>query len=197
MDRRKFLHTAAGVAVAAGVLPIVRGGAVCAQSASNQVEEENKEISMKKIIIAADPFAVDLKDSVVKDLASKGYEIVDVGATKENAIPYYEGCVAACKLLQQDKTARGILFCGTGMGMSIVANRFDGIHASVVESVFAAKMCRAINNANVLCLGAMIWGDWMAKEAINVFLNTKFTEGLDGLEDFLKDAYKKVDAIQG
>jgi len=82
------------------------------------------------------------------------------------------------------------------MGMSIVANRFKGVVASVVESIFAAKMCRAINNANTLCLGAMIWGDWMAKEAVDVFLETKFTQGLDGFADFLKDAEKKVEAIR-
>ena len=80
--------------------------------------------------------------------------------------------------------------------MNIIANRFKGITASVVESVFAAKMCRAINNSNVLCLGAMIWGDWMAKEAVQTFLNTKFTEGLEPLADFLNDAYKKVSAIR-
>lgn len=82
------------------------------------------------------------------------------------------------------------------MGMSIVANRFPGVVGACVESVFATKMCRAINNANALCLGAMIWGEWMAKEAVDVFLSTGFTEGLDPLADFLKDAEKKVDTIR-
>ena len=68
----------------------------------------------------------------------------------------------------------------------------------MVESVFAAKMCRVINNANVLCLGAMIWGEWMAKEAVNTFLTTEFTkaEGFGPLEGFLQDAFKKVNAIK-
>jgi ribose 5-phosphate isomerase B len=65
-----------------------------------------------------------------------------------------------------------------------------------VESVFAAKMCRAINNANALCLGQMIWGEWMAKEAVDTFLKTEFTEGLDGFACFLKEAVQKVDAIR-
>jgi ribose 5-phosphate isomerase B len=65
-----------------------------------------------------------------------------------------------------------------------------------VESVFAAKMSRAINNANVLCLGQMIWGEWMAKEAVDVFLKTPFTEGLDAFAGFLKEAVQKVDAIR-
>jgi len=98
--------------------------------------------------------------------------------------------------LQAGKAAHAILFCGTGMGMAIVANRFKGVTAAVVESVFAAKMSRVINNANVLCLGQMIWGEWMAKEAVDVFLNTKFTQGLEPLAGFLQDACRKVDAIR-
>ena len=191
MDRRKFLQTAAALTAASTAM---LGANNSPAASDNPLPQEN--LSMKKIIMAADPFAVDLKDSIKAKLESEGYEIVDVGATKANELPYYEGAQAACKLLQADKNARGILLCGTGMGMSIVANRFEGIHASVVESVFAAKMCRAINNANVLCLGAMIWGDWMAKEAVDTFLNTKFTQGLDGLEGFLKDAFKTVNAIK-
>ena len=68
--------------------------------------------------------------------------------------------------------------------------------ATVVESVYAAKMCRAINNANVLCLGQMIWGPDMAKAAVDVFLTTKFTEGLEGISDFLHNACKTVEAIR-
>ena len=150
----------------------------------------------KKILIAADPFAVTLKDALVAHLKEKGYEVTDLGATGDKQIPYFESCVDVCKAIQDGKAERAILLCGTGMGMSVIANRFKGIVASVVESVFAARMCRAINNANVLCLGAMIWGDWMAKEAVDTFLETKFTEGLDGIADFLKDAEKKVEAIR-
>jgi len=82
------------------------------------------------------------------------------------------------------------------MGMSVIANRFKGVVAAVVESVFAAGMCRSINNANALCLGAMIWGDWMAKGAVDVFLERTFTQGLEPLADFLKDAKRKIDAIR-
>ena len=98
--------------------------------------------------------------------------------------------------MQRKEADRAILFCGTGMGMSIVANRYKGCTAAVVESVFAAKMCRAINNANVLCMGQMIWGEFMAKEAVDVFLKTKFTEGLEGFADFLHSACSRVDAIR-
>ncbi len=149
-----------------------------------------------KIVIAADPFAVALKDAILAHLKEKGHDVVDVGATAGKEIPYYDSAPVASKMLQDGKVERAILLCGSGMGMSVIANRFKGVVASVVESVFAAKMCRSINNANALCLGSMIWGEWMAKEAVDVFLATKFTEGLEGIADFLKDAEKKVEAIR-
>ncbi len=196
MDRREFLQSAASAA-AAGALVTGAVKVASAETVSNPLESK-EEKKMKKIIMAADPFAVDLKDAVKADLIAKGYEVEDVGSQKGQDIAYFDCAPVACKKLQADPTARGILFCGTGMGMSIVANRFAGIHASVVESVFAAKMCRVINNANVLCLGAMIWGEWMAKEAVNTFLTTEFTkaDGFEPLEGFLQDAFKKVNAIK-
>jgi len=194
MDRREFLQAAAADGSASAITVGTVNEVSAAKNKTQKTTEEKKV--MKKIIIAADPFAVDLKDSIKAKLIADGYEVEDVGSQKGQDIAYYDCAPVACKKLQKDPTARGILLCGSGMGMSIVANRFAGIHASVVESVFAAKMCRAINNANVLCLGAMIWGDWMAKEAVDVFLNTKFTQGLEGLEDFLQGAFKTVNAIK-
>lgn len=175
---------------------MIAGGCLLSKAAPAFAVETKKEAPVMKIVVAADPFAVSLKDAMVSHLKGKGYEVVDVGANTAQAVPYYDGAVAACKAIQAGTAAKAILFCGTGMGMSIVANRFKGVTASVVESVFAAKMCRAINNANVLCLGQMIWGEWMAKEAVDVFLKTEFTEGLDGFACFLKEAVQKVDAIR-
>lgn len=192
MNRRHFLQSTLAVSLLDGVL------STDAQGKSPQLslqESPNMNIS-KPILIAADPFAVTLKDALTAHLKEKGYEVIDLGATQNKEIPYFESAPNVCKTIQSGKADKAILLCGTGMGMSIVANRFKGIVASVVESVFAAKMCRSINNANVLCLGAMIWGEWMAKEAVDVFLATKFTEGLEPLADFLKDAEKKVEAIR-
>ena len=152
-------------------------------------------ISMK-IVIAADPFALGLKDALLAHLKENGHDVVDVGATKDKEIPYYAGAPIAAKMVQEGKAERAILLCGTGMGMSVIANRFKGVVASVVESVYAAAMCRSINNANALCLGSMLWGEWMAKDAVDIFLATKFTQGFEQLADFLQDAEKKVDAIR-
>ena len=149
------------------------------------------------LLVAADPFAVGLKDAVAKHLEARGFAVKDLGATAANKEkPYFESAVDVCRALQRGEAKRAILFCGTGMGMSMVANRFKGVRAAVVESVFAAKMCRAINDANVLCLGQMIWGDVMANAAVDAFLDTKFTETLETLAPFLEDARRKVEAIR-
>ncbi len=192
VSRRRFMVQASTAgAVLAGA------AALTAQAQEQKTEAKtNMENTVKKIIVAADPFAVTLKDAVVEHLKSKGYEVTDMGSAKEKPLPYFECGADAAKALQAGKAERAILFCGTGMGMSIVANRFKGVTAAVVESVFAAKMSRAINNANVLCMGSMIWGEWMAKEAVDVFLNTGFTQGLDQFAGFLKEACGKVEALR-
>ena len=154
---------------------------------------------MKEIIyVAADPFAVGLKKAVVAHLEERGFEVKDFGSTLENPEkPYFESGEEFSRAFIENKEAkRGILFCGTGMGMNMIANRFPGIRAAVVESVYAAKMSRAINDANVLCLGQMLWGDWMANAAVDAFLDTKFTETLEAIAPFLQEAKEKVEKIR-
>lgn len=150
---------------------------------------------MMNLVIAADPFALGLKNAVKKHLEAQGHKVIDAGSADAKEVPYYDAAAAACKLIQQGKAQRGILFCGTGMGMSIVANKFKGITASCVESVFAAKMARTINDSNVLTMGSMIVAEWMAIEMADVWMNKKHTEGLEQFADFLKDAVKKVNEI--
>jgi len=148
-----------------------------------------------KIVIAADPFAIGLKDAIKQHLEKLGHSIKDVGTTTNQEVDFFNAATRACAVIQEGNAERGILFCGSGMGVAIVAGKHKGIIAACVESVFAARMCRSINNANVLCLGAMIWGEWMAKEAVDVFLSTKHTEGLDEIREFLLKAYLEVKSI--
>jgi ribose 5-phosphate isomerase B len=196
MNRRVFLQSA----IAGSALPLVFGEPPVGLSQYALAAQTNSPTPTPQhamnIVIAADPFALTLKEAIVAHLKEKGHTILDVGATQEKEIAYYDCAPIACKMLQSGEAEKAILFCGTGMGMSVIGNRFKGVVASVVESVFAARMCRAVNNANALCLGSMIWGDWMAKEAVDAFLETEFTQGLDGFADFLRDAEKKVDAIR-
>ena len=177
---------------------LVLGLALCAACAALAAASATKGETMKEtILVAADPFAVSLKKAIVAHLVKRGFAVKDLGATEANPEkPYFESAVDFSRALQKGEAARGILFCGTGMGMSMIANRFKGVRAAVVESVFAAKMCRTINDANVLCLGQMIWGDMMAEAAVDAFLDTKFTQGLEPLAQFLQDAREKVETIR-
>ncbi|MFB3926191.1 MAG: RpiB/LacA/LacB family sugar-phosphate isomerase [Syntrophales bacterium] len=147
------------------------------------------------IVIAADPFATALKDAIKRHLEQAEHSVIDVGTKSAQEVTFFNASRRACAVIQEGRAERGILFCGSGMGVAIVANKHVGITAACVESVFAARLCRAINNANVLCLGAMIWGEWMAKEAVDVFLKTEHTEGLDNLKEFLIKACEEVNAI--
>ncbi len=179
MKRRTFLQAGLGAATMAACMP----------------ETNASEEHAMNIVLAADPFAVELKDAIREHLERKGYTVRDVGAAKDKDVPYYDAAPAAARLLQSGEAERGILFCGTGAGMCIVANKFKGVNAVCVESVFSAKMARAINDANVITLGAMIVAPWMAKAMADAWLETKHTEGLEEFAGFLKDACAKVNAL--
>jgi ribose 5-phosphate isomerase B len=179
MKRRQFLQASVGAVALAAQLPL-----------AGTAEEHTMNI-----VIAADPFAVDLKDALKEHLEKKGYTVLDVGASKDKEMPFYDCAPAAAELLQSGKAERGILLCGTGAGMCIVANKFKGISAVCVESVFSARMARAINDSNVITMGAMIVAPWMAKEMVDVWLETKHTQGLDQFADFLKGACARVNAM--
>ena len=190
MDRRQFLQAASATLAAA----TLASSASPLEAAKKSPKTAKKESTMN-IVVAADPFALDLKDAVIKHLTEAGHKVTDVGAAKDKEIAYYDGAAAACKVIQAGKADRGILFCGTGMGMSIVANKFKGVTASCVESVYAAQMSRAINDSNVLTMGAMFIAPWKANAMVDAWMNTKHTQGLEGFADFLKQAVKKVDAV--
>lgn len=146
-----------------------------------------------KIVLAADPFAYGLKKALAAHLSKQMHEIVD--ADNYKGVAYYDAAATASGMIQNGHANCGILLCGTGAGMSIVANKFSGICAVAVESVFTAARARAINNANVITMGAMVVGEAMACEMADVWLKTKFTQGLEELAGFLNDAVKAVDAI--
>lgn len=130
-----------------------------------------------KIVIGSDKAGYALKESIKSMLTEQGHQIIDVGTTDlEAPRPHTVTGPAAAALIQSKEADRGILICGTGMGMAIAANKNKGISAAVVESVYAAEYCRKINDANVLCMGAFIVGEAMAKEMTEVFLNTAFVQ---------------------
>ena len=149
------------------------------------------------IVIGADPWAAQLKDTIKAHLESQGHTVTDVGTIGDGKVDYYDVGARAARAIQSGQAERGIVLCGTGMGVAVVANKFKGITASVVESPFAAKMCRAINNANVLAMGAMIVAPHQAMIAVDNFINTQHTDDLpDELAGFLKDSLTRIAAIE-
>lgn len=133
-----------------------------------------------KIAIGSDKSGFSAKEAVKEYLKNAGVDFEDVGTvSEENVHPYYEVASEAAPRVQSGEFDRAILICGTGAGMSVVANKYRGVHAVACESVYSARMARAINGANVLCMGGWIVGPEMAVEMVKVFLQTQWLEGLE------------------
>lgn len=151
-----------------------------------------------RLFIGSDKSGFILKEAIRSYLVDKGYEVEDIGTTNsDEPKPFFEVAPIGAQKIQKGDFERGILICGTGMGMAVVANKYKGVYAAVVESVYAAKKCRMINNANILTMGGWIVNDMMAFEMVDAFLNTAFTEGLEPWrQEFLKGAVEKVKEIE-
>jgi len=135
---------------------------------------------MMKIAIGADGYGFELKEAVKQYLTEKGIEVRDYGvdsATGEK--PYYQTASEVAKEVGSRKSDRGILVCGTGMGMAIVANKHPDVYAAVCENSEAAKNARSINNSNILTLGGFVTPPEVAREIVETWLNTEFTQGWD------------------
>ena len=151
-----------------------------------------------KLFMGSDKSGFVLKEAIKSYLTEKGYEIEDIGTTNmDEPKPFFEVAPVGAQKIQNGEYEKGILICGTGMGMAMVANKYKGVYAAVVESVYAAKKCRAINNANVLTMGGWIVNDIMAFEMVDAFLDTEFKEGLEPWrQEFLEKAGQKVKEIE-
>lgn len=130
-----------------------------------------------KIAIAADHGGFELKDSMVEYIKSLGNEVMDLGTNSADSVDYPDYAKKVCEEIQPGNSDLGILICGTGIGMSLAANKFEGIRAACVSDVYSAKMSRNHNNANVLCIGARVIGDEVAKLIIKTFLENEFEAG--------------------
>lgn len=149
-----------------------------------------------RIVVGADPWGLELKQAVQNHLLKLGHNVMDLGGTAAAPAKYYDIAAKAARQLQAGEADRAILFCGTGMGMAIVANKFKGIYASVVESALAARLSRAVNNSNVLTLGGLLFTPFTAIEAVEAWLNTAHTQGLEEHADFLRQALKDIAALE-
>ena len=111
---------------------------------------------MKKIAIASDHGGFDLKESIITFLQKKGWEVNSLGAPSADSVDYPDYGIKVAKAIIDKKFVRGILICGTGVGMSIVVNRFPGIRGTLCSDVYTAKMCREHNDSNVLIMGGRV-----------------------------------------
>jgi len=151
-----------------------------------------------KIAIATDSYGLLLKDSIKEYLINNEYEIEDYGVNDTSDLtPYYKTADEVAQRLSNGEFERAILVCGTGMGMSIIANKHSGIYAAVCESTFAAEKSRSINNSNILTLGSMITTEAVAKDIVDVWLKTEFTEGWDpSIKDWLKSSMDGISSLE-
>ena len=130
----------------------------------------------EKIIIGSDHGGFNLKTEIIKHLEELGYEVSDLGCYSKESCDYpLIAKSVAEKVL--DYNSRGILICGTGIGVSIAANRYKGIRASHCTDTFTARMTRMHNDSNILCLGERITGVGLALDIVDIWLNTDFEGG--------------------
>jgi len=127
-----------------------------------------------KIILASDHGGFELKEQIKSFLTGQGFNIEDVGTHTTSSVDYPVVIKSAIPKILANKQNRGIFVCGTGLGVSIMANRTKGIRAAVVHSEPYAQLCRSHNDANVLCLGGRFLSFDEAKTLINIFFETPF-----------------------
>ena len=132
----------------------------------------------RTIYMGADSAGYELKEHIKKKLTAEGYEVKDMGAYNGESSHYPEFAALVSENVQKNlDTAFGILICGTGIGMSMCANKHNGIRAALCSDTFSARMTRIHNNANVLCMGARVIGVCLAEDIVDAFLSADFESG--------------------
>ena len=132
---------------------------------------------MKRIYLASDHAGNILKEQICEHLAKTGYNIKDLGANGSESVDYPDYAASLAEAMLEDIGAKGILVCGSGIGISIAANRFSHIRAALVTDVTAARLSRQHNDANVLALGERLTGIATALDCVDAFLTTDFEGG--------------------
>ncbi len=130
-----------------------------------------------KIVIGNDHAGVDLKNIIKEHLKKQGYEVINVGTDTLDSVDYPDIAGEVSKVLLEGKAEYGVLICGTGIGISISANKIKGIRAALAHNEFTARLSRMHNNANIIALGARVIGDELAKACVDTFITTEFEGG--------------------
>ncbi|ROQ90638.1 ribose 5-phosphate isomerase B [Desulfosoma caldarium] len=130
-----------------------------------------------KIMIGADHAGFELKEHIVAHLRLKGHHVEDIGTHSSDSVDYPDYAFTVARAVAQGMVDRGILLCGSGIGMSMAANRVPGVRAVLASEPYAAKMSRRHNDSNVLCLGGRFIGPDLAREIVDVWLAETFEGG--------------------
>jgi ribose 5-phosphate isomerase B len=131
-------------------------------------------IENSRIVIASDHAGVALKSRIVELIEGLGHRVRDLGPADETSVDYPDFGHLLAETVASGEAGLGILVCGTGIGMSIAANRHPGVRAALCHDAFTAEMARRHNDANVLCLGARVIGVGVAEQLVRVFLDSSF-----------------------
>ncbi|MBE0514345.1 ribose 5-phosphate isomerase B [Sulfurimonas sp.] len=142
-----------------------------------------------KFYIATDHAGIDLKDYTVELLKAKGHEVIDLGPFTKDRVDYPDYALSVCKAVLADNSSHGILICGSGIGMSMAANRHSGIRAALCHDAYTATVARGHNDANVLCFGERIIGKGVCESIVDAWIGGSFEGGRHTLR------VEKIEAI--
>jgi ribose 5-phosphate isomerase B len=131
----------------------------------------------KRIVVGADHAGYELKTALVEALEKRGYEVRDVGTDSAESVDYPDFAHQVGEAVSSGDYPLGLLVCGSGVGMSMTANKHEGVRAVVCSEPYSAAMARCHNDANVLCLGARVVGRGLAESILDVFLHSEFEGG--------------------
>lgn len=129
------------------------------------------------IAIASDHGGYELKSILKEEMVARDLNVLDLGTDGPSSVDYPDYAAAMAEAIRSGKAERGVLICGTGIGISIAANRHPEIRAALVHDAFTARMSRQHNDANVLCFGGRTIGVEIAKDCLDIFLSTEFEGG--------------------
>ena len=130
-----------------------------------------------KYYIAADHAGIDIKAYVKELFEERGHTVEDLGPFSKDRVDYPDYAAKVCKKVLEEQGTMGILICGSGLGMSMAANKFDGIRAALCHNEYSARMARKHNDANVICLGERVSGEGMIEAIIKAWDKAEFEEG--------------------
>ncbi|CAM3804152.1 ribose 5-phosphate isomerase B [Arcobacter cloacae] len=130
-----------------------------------------------KYFIGADHAGIDIKTYVKELFEAKGHEVIDLGPNSKDRVDYPDYAALVCKNVLENENSKGILICGSGIGMSMAANKFDGIRAALCHNEYSAKMAREHNDANIICLGERVSGYGMIEAIVDAWDKASFEGG--------------------